>query len=369
MIRPVVLIEEEPWSELNENNELTLQCEDEEFRYAENYMRKMLYKWRNYPADMIVPTHIPIYKKISGNIGEMEIKENILDTDVNNNIVSHDYQDQLKEAEDIEKLQMPSIIYEKQETECMRDRINELIGDIVPATLEGYHSCMQPWDTISMYRGVTNILIDLIERPEHTHAIMRRMTDIYVERNRQFEQLGLFDSERILLHCTAGLCDELKTPEDENVLCKNIWGRSMAQIFSSVSNDMLEEFEIEYQKEMLKPFGLSYYGCCEALDKRIDVIRQLPNLRKISISPWADVNVAADAIGKDYVLSAKPNPAFVAGDFDKKILTREITTILDACYRNGCSCDIVLKDISTVGHKAKNLTLWEQTVMDIVKSY
>ena len=101
----------------------------------------------------------------------------------------------------------------------------------------------------------------------------------------------------------------------------------------------------------------------------MDIVQTIPNLRKVSITPWADVNVAAEAIGKQYVLSSKPNPASVAADrLDHNQLRKEIKTILDACRRNGCSCDLVLKDISTCNHRPQNIFEWEQIVMEMVKS-
>lgn len=95
---------------------------------------------------------------------------------------------------------------------------------------------------------------------------------------------------------------------------------------------------------------------------------QLPHLRKISVTPWADVDVAAEAIGSRYVVANKPNPAAVAGKLDEDALRREIGRTLAAVKRNGCSCDIVLKDISSVGKDLSNLVRWEQIVMEMVNN-
>ena len=122
----------------------------------------------------------------------------------------------------------------------------------------------------------------------------------------------------------------------EHVTAKNVWGRGLAQIFSTVSPNMHDEFDITYMKEAMAPFGAVYYGCCEPLDKKIDILRQIPNLRKISISPWADINIAAEAIQKDYVASVKPNPANVACDsLDEQIIRKELEKILHACEKMG----------------------------------
>ena len=43
--------------------------------------------------------------------------------------------------------------------------------------------------------------------------------------------------------------------------------------------------------------------------------------------------------------------------------------ILNAVKRNGCSCDIVLKDISSIGGSLQNLMAWEQTAMRLVENW
>jgi hypothetical protein len=43
MIRPVVLIDELPWSEMNVDNALTLLCEDERMRSIEWYFRSLYF--------------------------------------------------------------------------------------------------------------------------------------------------------------------------------------------------------------------------------------------------------------------------------------------------------------------------------------
>jgi hypothetical protein len=101
----------------------------------------------------------------------------------------------------------------------------------------------------------------------------------------------------------------------------------------------------------------------------MDIVSKIRNLRKVSITPWADVNVAAEAIGKKYVLAAKPNPASVAVDrLDEAGLRKELGTILEAARRNGCACELVLKDISTCNRRPENIFAWERIAMEMVRN-
>ena len=54
---------------------------------------------------------------------------------------------------------------------------------------------------------------------------------------------------------------------------------------------------------------------------------------------------------------------------DEETVRKELTRAIDACYRNGCSFDMVLKDISTVNYNPQNLVRWEQLAMDLVQNY
>jgi hypothetical protein len=134
---------------------------------------------------------------------------------------------------------------------------------------------------------------------------------------------------------------------------------------------MHDEFDLQYNQELFGECGLLYYGCCEPLDTKIDLLRRrFKNLRKISITPWADPEAAARNIGGDYVLAAKPNPAYVATPaFHPEPVEREITGYLDACKRYGTTCEFVLKDISTIANNPSNLSQWADAVERVIRRY
>lgn len=374
MIRPVVLIDELPWNEMNIGDELTLVCGDPVLRSAEQYMRRVLYKFKHLPADMIVKPYIPVHKCIAHSDIGVKVQEETIATDAENHIISHKYEDQLAEDDSVSKFRDIVVRYDKAETMRRYQLLGDAIGDIVPIKLKGIdHVSVTTWDDISRYRSVTPLLMDLIERPEFCHKLADRLTSIMESVMQQYEALELFDDDPDTLHCTPILTEALPAANGKAgnpFTLKDVWGRGTAQIFASVSNSMHEEFDIDYMQRTIGRCGLSYYGCCEPLDKKIDIVEKLPNLRKVGVTPWADVNVAAEAIGKRFVVSSKPNPASVAtAVLDKDALKKEITHILDACRRNGCAVDMVLKDISTCGGRPENIFEWEKTVMDLVQSY
>ncbi len=143
----------------------------------------------------------------------------------------------------------------------------------------------------------------------------------------------------------------------------------MAQLFTSVSPETTREFELPYIKRMAEPFGMIYYGCCDRLDDRLDIIREIPNLKKVSCSPWSDKKRFTREIGETLIMSYKPTPAYVA---DENVNWAEVRKDLQETYdlakENKVNLEIILKDISTVRSDPDRLTRWSEIAMEIVRS-
>ncbi|MEF9987970.1 MAG: hypothetical protein RR797_02730, partial [Christensenella sp.] len=140
------------------------------------------------------------------------------------------------------------------------------------------------------------------------------------------------------------------------------------QIFASVSPDMHWEFAVEHDLRWLKRFGLTYYGCCEPLHDKMDIMRRIPNLRKISVSAWCDTEKITKEIGQDYVMSRKPNPAIFAEEsFDAKEAERQLREFMESA-KDG-HVELIMKDISTVNYKPQSLWEWEKIAMRVAEDY
>lgn len=77
--RPIVLISEIPWHEMNIDNELTLYCENPYLRGVEYELKRTIYSWRHMLADMVVMPYFGIGKIIhsSGNGFDYSLTMNV----------------------------------------------------------------------------------------------------------------------------------------------------------------------------------------------------------------------------------------------------------------------------------------------------
>lgn len=369
--RPIVWLHEIPWNEMNIDDALTLRCEHPFARQIEGWLRTSLYRWQYIQADTVLSPYYAIEKAfINSGIG-ITVQEHTIIKDQSNNIISHKYEDQLDTPDKVEALRVPVITALPEQDAKNMEMARELLGDTLPVKLIGNAAYYAPWDDISRMRGVEALLIDLWDRPELMHRTIERFSSFAASRFAQMEALGLLEWDIPHLHCTPPYVRELPSPgfDGKHVRIKDMWLRATAQIFSSISPEMHEEFDLAYTKPLMEKFGLGYYGCCEPLDRVIPLLKKIKNLRKVGVPPWANVEGCAEQLGTAYVLARKPNPAHVAGTFNEEAVRQETIQTVEACLRHGCAYELVLKDISTVSYQPQNLIRWVQVVERVLDRY
>lgn len=369
-VRPVVLISEVPWGEIKDDA-LVRTC-SVECAGLEERLRRTLYQWEHFQVDMVVPPVFHVAKRTRSTGIGLKVQDVTLHGTTGTDIVAHEYKDLLSTEEDLGKLCLPEITYDRESTNRALALASEVFDGILPVELSGVSLQFNIWDEIARYRGVDNLLLDLALRPEFMHTTAGRFMEIGEAMFRQYEELDVLDPRPLLLHCTVACSKELPARDFVGkVRGKDVWGRCAAQIFGSVSPDMHDEFDLAYNEKLFSRCGLVYYGCCEPLDRKIDILRRrFKNLRKVSITPWADPARAAEALGKDLVMAAKPNPALVSSpNYNSKPVEEEMVRYLEACRRHGTPCEFVLKDISTIANRPENLTQWAETVTAVIDRY
>ena len=269
------------------------------------------------------------------------------------------------------KVREPKVTVDWDETEQRYQRACELFDGILRVekfNLTGF-SHFEIVDRFATWRGLDQLMLDLVDRPEWVHRCLQYITDC------ELKILDALEKQNALClnntpdyisvdgfgFASGGIAytDELPQPDFDGVRVRTMdtWGHSTTQIFSDVSPAMHDEFSLRYEIQLLSRFGINGYGCCEALHHKLDVVENIPRLRRIAVSPWADVGKAAEKIGNRYVFSRKPNPAIVAApDWDTEAARRSIRTDLERS--RGCIVELIMKDVHTVRNRPDRLGDW-----------
>lgn len=368
-MRPMVMIDQIPWHEMEVGDELALQCEDEFCQAIETGLRRTRYAWRHMRADMVVEPVVEIPKVIHGEGFGVEVQERIAVTDPRNDVVGHAYSDQMKTNEDMRRIRDPEVWLDERATADAEEKAHDILDGILTVRMQGRFPVFAPWDIIACWRSPEHALMDLVERPEFTHRLVARLTEVHLSLLDQLEQQGLLGCGQRLIHCTGAYTDELPAPgfDPARPRARDLWTYGMAQVFSAVSPAMHEEFWLAYAARWFSRFGLGYYGCCEPLHAKVDIIRKVPNVRKISMSPWVDQEQGAARIGRDFVFSRKPSPALLAGDvWDPERVEQDLRATVRICAQHGCPLELILKDISTVRYQPQRLWQWAEIARRVV---
>lgn len=276
-------------------------------------------------------------------------------------------------ARDFHLLQPRTFSVNREGTLAHQAMVAELLGDILPVRLRGGF-----WWTL----GMTNPAIDLIgleplmlfmyDDPAGLHRLMRFLCDDHLAFARWLQAEGLLSLNQendYIGSGSMGYTRDLPSPAwrpAAPVALRDQWVLLESQETVGVGPAQFAEFILPYQSEIAREFGLVYYGCCDPLDGKMAEVRLIPNVRKISMSPWVNQERGAAEIGGYFVYSRKPSPALVATDrFHPDQVRADLLATREVCDKHGCPLEFILKDISTVRYEPQRLSEWAGIAMQV----
>ncbi len=272
---------------------------------------------------------------------------------------------------DIEKLRVADYKVDEAATAKEREKLSDAVSGILDIEVDRQGLLCGMWNNdistiLGKLLGMERLMWDIYDRPEWLHRLLSFMQSKIMM---HMDQTEAADGFRLLNHQNQAMpyADELKPPQAGKGPVKpgELWGYMASQEFTGIGPNAFKEFMFDYQKPILARYGLTAYGCCEDLTNDIPVLKSLKNLRRIAVSPFANVKKCAEQIGGDYIVSWRPNPSSAVShgldeDFVRKNL-RETFGVFDA---NGCKFDITLKDVETVGGDENRIIKWTRIVRE-----
>jgi hypothetical protein len=272
----------------------------------------------------------------------------------------------LKTYDDMDKLRFPQITVDYEATQELLQLAQETFGDILQVRLKTvWWWSFGMTQTLVYLRGLEQIMYDMVDCPDELHRLMAFLRDGHAARLDFLEKNGLLFLNNDGTYVGSGgfgWTHELPQPDfNGHVRPVDMWGFAESQETVGISASMFEEFIFPYQLSLLERFGLNCYGCCEPLDSRWHVVEKFPRLRRVSMSPWVNVEVMAERLGNRYVFSWKPHPGVLATDtFDEEFVRQTLRQGLRALKRNDCRVEIIMKDCHTIRRDPQRVIRWVQ---------
>ena len=303
----------------------------------------------------------------------------------NGSAVGYSFNFGVRSEEDAARLHQRARCVNRRESLRQKELLEDIFGDILPVRLGGFDPFndepgYRPW-LGNCYCGLTMDLFKLIgndrlltwvyDKPGLLHQIMAIIRD---DRKAHFR---FMENERLLygntdtwMPCPGsyGFVSDLPECNGDGPAASlsDCWCWADSQERAPISPQMFEEFFLPAIADVTRPFGLVYYGCCEALHDRFERVRKaIPRLRAVSVSGWSDPVRMAEMIGKDYVYSRKPMPAYISGAHpDWDLLRDDVRTTLEAA--RDCSLELCFRDIYTIEGDRPRLAAWVRMARGLI---
>ncbi len=375
-VRPMILFETGSVDGFVLPSELA--CQDPFLRSVERNMRETVRHAEEVGDDIVVEPYFRIgWQMLLPTFGvDVQTKPAVMGGDELS--LGYTFNFPVREPADLAKLQARAHGVDRQATARSRTLLEETMGDLLPVRVGNYDPfIVAPGDegfcgnyffglTWQLYRLIGNdrFLYWVYDEPETLHRLMRYLCDDKARLFRFMEKEKLLDintDTQMAGPRAYGYVSGLPNlGHDGPLALKDLWGWAESQESINISPSMFKEFVLPYLAELSALFGLVYWGCCEPVHDRLDLILQaIPNLRSVSVSGWSNLERVAEMLGKRYVYSRKPTPALVSGANPPWDLARaDMQKTREATTRHGCNVEILFRDLYTVNHERGRIAEW-----------
>jgi hypothetical protein len=364
--RPMVLFE--TWTVENYVREEELVCENEVLRQFERSMRQAIRQVEEIGDDYVLePFYRVVWEYISPDYG-VDLHFVRAEDNMGGNLGFH-YNHPIKTPGDVARLKHGTWKIDRTQTLANAKILEDAIGDILPVRIQGTDGFL-PYLTGDLYKliGNDNLLTWLYDAPETVHQAMAFLRDdrlMLYEWLEAENMLGLNNNSIIVGSGSPGYVSSLPQPDYAGrVRLKDIWVWSESQETTMISPRMFGEFFLPYIAEVASRFGKVYYGCCDPVHDRWEIIQSaIPHIGAVSISPWCDQRIMGEKLGKHVVYSRKPKPWLISGEApDWEGLRKDVDETLQAAQN--CNLEIIYRDVYRIHEDRPRLKRW----VDLVRS-
>jgi hypothetical protein len=263
---------------------------------------------------------------------------------------------------DFHLLGKPRYAVDRPKTRAWQQFIEELLGEFLKVRIRG-GICGNTMLTqrVVVLMGMEAFFMAMYDTPEAVHRLMAELRDRTLQSMRWGESEGLMvlnNENQTSFGSSFNYTTKLPPPgarKDAPPRLSDMWGCSNSQETVGVSREMFREFCLPYYRAVCEPMGLLYYGCCEPVHPLWEEVRQLPHLKKVSISKWCDQRFMGNALrGTEIVFSRKPDPNYLSVDatLNEEAWAAHIRETLEATRE--VFLEFIVRDVYTVHGNLNN---------------
>jgi len=349
----------------------SLRCTEPWARDLERGLRDLVYRYEQVGDDFVVEPWINIGWDVS--LGDYGVEVAKVRADNGERLGSYHWDPPIKDLDrDFAKLHFRRPSVNREKTLAWLAFMQEHFGDILPVRIRANYwwTMGMTWTAIDLI-GMEMLMTAMYDNPAGLHRLMAFLRDDHLQILDWCEREGLLSLNNENDYVGSGgigYTDELPGAgygTGQPVKLQNMWGLCESQETVGVSPAMFEEFVFQYQVPVISRFGLSYYGCCEPVHNRIHIIKRLPNLRSLSVSPWCNQEILARELGANYIFCRKPSPTLISTDhFDEDAIRADIRATVQAAG-GLCPLEFAMKDVHTLKGQPQRLGRWVQLAREV----
>ena len=184
--------------------------------------------------------------------------------------------------------------------------------------------------------GMQELYLQMAMNPGAVHRLFTFLAEDNMALGQWEEEQGLLilnnDGNQGYCSGSSQFSDEIPGREikpGEPILSTDLYGYLEAQEAAGISPDMFAEFLMPHFRKLAR-FKLMKFGCCEPVHGLMPHLQELKALRKVSVTPWCNLEKLAANCRKDIIWSRKPVPLKLCGTtFDPDDFRAHLKETLD----------------------------------------
>ena len=349
-----------------------LQCEDEYARWVEYKLIHNFINLEEFDDDRVVPPYFQQTYDIYFTLFGHHIKQTVVKKD-DGTEMGHHFEHIIDDlGDDFHLIKSPSVFgVNKESTYKKQEQFNDIFGDILPVRLVSDGLYSTPTQHVVHMMGMENMLYSMYDYPDEFKEMMDRIADDYIAYFKHLEAENVLlqnNSFEWICQGSMGFYDE--EPKQGQIKTNDLWGFMDSQETVGISPEMFREFIFPCYNKIASVFGRLSYGCCEPVNTFWKDIKTLPNLKKVSISPWCDEDFMAEQLRNSGIIyHRKPNPTYlgVGIRLDEDAFRQHIEKTIKTA--RGCKLEICQRDVYTVNKDMDRVRRYVQIIREAIDKY